>query len=102
MGAYNLTPAGEQIFVNALERYLGPITYNSIPQVNAGKDQSVKLVGGTATAQLSATALDDGDPYGTLLYDWTQVSGPAAVTIVDHETANASVQFTGEGRMSFR
>lgn len=101
-GKFNLTPAGEQIFVNALERYLGPVTYNSTPQVNAGKDQSVKLVGGTATAQLSATAADDGDPYGTLLYDWTMVSGPVAVTIVDHETANASVQFTERGVYEFK
>lgn len=101
-GEYNLTPAGEQIFVNALERYLGPLSYNSVPQVSAGKDQSVKLVGGTATAQLTATAKDDGDPYGTILYDWTMVSGPVAVAIADHETANASVQFTERGVYEFK
>ena len=45
---------------------------------------------------------DDGDPYGTILYDWTMVSGPAAVTIVDHETATASVQFSERGVYEFK
>ncbi len=101
-GAYNLNAAGEQIFVNALERYLGPINYNSMPQVSAGKDLAVKLEGGVATAQLIATAADDGDPYGMIVYHWDKVSGPAAVTISDHETANATVQFTERGVYEFQ
>jgi hypothetical protein len=101
-GAYNLTPAGEQIFVNALEKYLGPINYNSIPQVNAGKDQTVILEDGSATAYLAATAKDDGDPYGVILYDWTMLSGPVQVTIENHLTAAPSVQFNTRGVYEFQ
>ncbi|MBE0535974.1 MAG: LamG domain-containing protein [Phycisphaerae bacterium] len=100
-GAYNLTAAGEQIFVNALKRYLGDFMYNSAPQVNAGPDQSVNLQGGVATAQLAATVQDDGDPYGVILYDWRLISGPAPV-VYTNGIADPTVQFSARGAYEFR
>jgi hypothetical protein len=100
-GVYNLTDAGEQIFVNALKRYLGDFYYNSVPQVKAGPDQTVNIQGGVATAQLTATSKDDGNPYGILFYDWKVISGPAPVTWSNHGHQNPTVQFTARGIYEF-
>ncbi len=100
-GAYNLTPAGEQIFVNALKRYLGDFYYNAVPQVNAGADQTAAMVGGSATAQLSAAVKDDGNPYGVVLYNWKQVSGPMLASFSDRKIANPVVEMTERGMYEF-
>ena len=51
---------------------------NQPPVVNAGPNQTVSLP--TNFVTLNGTATDDGLPNGTLLSQWSQVSGPGSVT----------------------
>ena len=50
---------------------------NQAPVVNAGSDQDISIPFGVA---LSATAADDGLPYGTLATTWSMLNGPGSVT----------------------
>ncbi len=51
---------------------------NQPPVVNAGPNQTTSLP--TNFVTLNGTATDDGLPNGTLLIQWSQVSGPGSVT----------------------
>jgi K319L-like, PKD domain len=73
-------------------------TTNKAPTVNAGPDQTITL---PATANLSATATDDGQPNTTLTYQWSVVSGSGAM-LQPTNTATTKVTFTVAGTYTFR
>lgn len=68
---------------------------NVMPTVNAGPDRTI-LTGATAT--LSGTVVDDGQPSGTLTATWSKVLGPGTVSFGNANaaatTANVSVNGT--------
>ena len=69
-------------------------TTNQAPVVNAGVDQSITL---PASANLLATASDDGKPGSTLSYAWTKVSGPGTVTFSAANALASSASFSTAG-----
>ncbi len=69
-------------------------TSNQAPVVNAGVDQSITL---PASANLLATATDDGKPTTALSYAWTKVSGPGAVTFTNANALTSSASFGAAG-----
>ena len=75
------------------------VTVNAInqrPRVNAGVDQNLARPG---TLELSAIITDDSLPGPThkLTVQWTQVSGPAAVTFTNSSSPTTTVTFTTAG-----
>lgn len=69
---------------------------NQAPQVGAGPDQSINLP--TSQATLNGTATDDGLPAGsTLSVQWSQVSGPGAVTFLNASQATTQASFPVTG-----
>ncbi len=72
---------------------------NQAPVVDAGADFSVTL---PASAGLQGSADDDGLPSGTLTYQWSQVSGPAAATIANATSLSPRAYFTAPGRYVLR
>ncbi|MBN8246839.1 MAG: lamin tail domain-containing protein, partial [Verrucomicrobia bacterium] len=75
---------------------------NRPPIPNAGVDQDLVAGAFPTTAQLAATALDDGQPGGGLRFRWTQVGGPAGVVFSDPGMANPVVALPGQGDFLFR
>lgn len=69
---------------------------NQRPQVEAGVDQKLAAPG---TLQLSATITDDNLPGPTprVVVQWTSVSGPAAVTFANSNSATTVATFTSTG-----
>ena len=70
-----------------------------VPVVNAGIDQVVLLPG---KASLLGSATDDGLPNGTLVIQWSQVSGPARVAFSDVASAKTTATFTAPGEYVLR
>jgi hypothetical protein len=75
------------------------VTVNAInqrPRVNAGVDQNLARPG---TLELSAIITDDSLPGPThkLTVQWTQMSGPAAVTFTNSSSLTTTVTFTTAG-----
>ena len=75
------------------------VTVNAInqrPRVNAGVDQNLARPG---ALELSALITDDSLPGPThkLTVQWTQVSGPAAVTFTNSSSPTTTVTFTTAG-----
>lgn len=79
---------------------LAPIT-NRPPAVNAGADQMIDL---PETANLMGTAIDDGQPSGTLTYAWSKVSGPVNgnVTFGSTTDPNTTANFSAVGSYVLR
>jgi CotH kinase protein/Lamin Tail Domain/Chitobiase/beta-hexosaminidase C-terminal domain len=75
---------------------------NRPPRPDAGADQ--QLVGAVfpIAAQLSARAVDDGQPGGPLRFAWSQVGGPVGVVFTSLETPNPGVSLPGQGSYTFR
>ncbi len=76
---------------------------NAAPVVSAGADQSAFLNAGSVLVNLSGTVSDDGLPAGvTPSRSWSFVSGPAAVTLANAETATTTATFTATGSYVLR
>jgi RHS repeat-associated protein len=67
---------------------------NEPPYVNAGPDQNIVL---PANVQLQGQAVDDGLPNGTLLVNWSMVSGPGTVTFANPSAAVTTASFSVAG-----
>ncbi len=79
----------------------GPVA-NTPPVVSAGPDQAVTSTV-PATVTLTGTVSDDGLPAGgTLVQEWSQVSGPATATIVSPTERVTSVSLPAAGPYAFR
>ncbi len=75
---------------------------NTAPHVDAGADQAIESLAFPVTATLKGVAVDDGLPGGPLVYAWTQVDGPAPVTISNPASAGPVVQIPGQGTYTLR
>ncbi len=71
------------------------VTINQAPVVNAGPTLTIPSPTSSVTLQGSAT--DDGLPSGPLVYTWTKVSGPGAVTFGDTNSATTTASFASAG-----
>ena len=69
-------------------------TTNQAPVVNAGADRAITL---PSSANLIATASDDGKPVNTLSYAWSKVSGPGTVTFSAANALASSASFSTAG-----
>jgi hypothetical protein len=69
-------------------------TTNQSPVVNAGADVAITL---PSSANLIATASDDGKPANTLNYAWSKVSGPGTVTFSAPSALVSSASFSAAG-----
>jgi len=80
-------------------------TFNMPPSVDIGTDQYIWLghLGdpATATATITATVTDDGQPFGTLTYLWEQTSGPE-LTISPNDVKDLTQVFTEAGAYILR
>lgn len=72
---------------------------NAPPVITLGADQSVVL---PATAQVSATVSDDGQPGGAPQLTWLQVGGPALIQFSDVHVAAPVLTFTTVGAYELR
>lgn len=72
---------------------------NQAPTVNAGADQGIVL---PADADLNGTVSDDGLPDGTLVTEWSQVSGPGTVIFGDANEVDTIASFSTPGNYLLR
>ncbi|MGJ8672463.1 PKD domain-containing protein [Rubritalea sp.] len=73
-------------------------TANLAPQVNAGPDDEVALISGSAEALLEGFANDDGLPEGDeLSVQWSKMSGPGSVAFSNASEVQAIATFTVTG-----
>ena len=90
-------------FSNKLVAYglLGGTPGNQAPVVNAGSDQAITL---PATASLSGTVIDDGNPNppGVLTVTWSQVTGPGTVSFGAPNLLSTSASFSTAGTYTLR
>ncbi|HAK95019.1 MAG TPA: hypothetical protein DCM87_08460 [Planctomycetes bacterium] len=92
---------------NATDALCAQYTYpprtagNQRPEVDAGPSGKLVLAGDTA--RLAGVAADDGlpAPPGALAYQWSVLSGPAAVTFSDAGVPAPSVRFSVSGTYLF-
>ena len=75
-----------------------PPPLNLAPAVSVGADRTITL---PASANLTATATDDGLPNGQLTYRWSQVQG-SPVTFTSPLSATTGVSFPGAGAYTLR
>ncbi len=75
------------------------VAQNTAPNVNAGADQSITLPG---IANLSGSANDDGQPFGTLTTTWTKISGPGSVAFGNVGTTSTTATFSQAGAYVLR
>ncbi|MCE7985133.1 MAG: hypothetical protein DYG89_28505 [Caldilinea sp. CFX5] len=73
-----------------------PPGFNTPPLVNAGADQAVVLPN---SIQLDGTVSDDGQPNppGTVVTEWTQISGPGTATFGNPNAVDTTASFTLPG-----
>jgi hypothetical protein len=89
----------QQVEQYLTQKYLsggGPV--NTAPTVNAGPDVTVTL---PASASLSGSATDDGQP-GGLTVGWSKVSGPGTVTFNPSNAAATAASFSAAGSYVLR
>jgi hypothetical protein len=91
-----LLALGALLFAAALKVTAQSPPGNAAPVANAGPDQTVSL---PDQAILRGWAVDDGlpNPPGTLIYEWSVISGPDAVTFGNAAAASTTAAFTSEG-----
>jgi len=81
--------------INMYEWFLGQnksLAANRLPNANAGADQTINSVLGTATL----SAAGSSDPDGNIVkYTWTKKSGPGVGSIVNAVTTNGITSLTG-------
>ena len=65
------------------------------PSVDAGPDQTVTPP--ATNAPLNGVVTDDGMPSGSLAFSWTQVTGPASLTIADPAAETTTATFGEPG-----
>ncbi|VDM38192.1 unnamed protein product [Toxocara canis] len=70
---------------------------NQPPQPDAGGNQTIQLP--TASAVLNGNVKDDGEVVG---YEWTQISGPNQVVIVNGDKSKCTISGFEEGIYQFR
>lgn len=77
---------------------------NNPPVVGAGADQGVWMDPNLITVTLNATVTDDGLPIppGTLIFLWTQISGPTSAVINSPTTKNTTVRLYEYGKYEFQ
>ena len=101
------TVANGKVFVATLSRKLvvygliGPAAGNTAPVVSAGPDQSLDA---PATATLTGTATDDGNPAppAQLVTTWSLITGPAPVTFGSPGALATTAAFTVPGTYAIR
>jgi len=96
-GAFLLLLAlGALLFAAALKVIAQSPPNNAAPVANAGPDQTVIL---PDQAILRGWAVDDvlPNPPDTLIYEWSVISGPDAVTFGNAAAASTTGAFTSEG-----
>jgi hypothetical protein len=69
-------------------------TTNQPPVVDAGSDSVIEI---DEQATLDATVTDDGQPFGTLTFQWTRQSGPGNVTFADANSEDTTATFSEVG-----
>lgn len=91
-----LLPLGGLLFAAALKVIAQSPPSNAAPVASAGPDQTITLPN---QATLRGWAVDDGlpNPPGTLIYEWSVISGPDAVTFGNAAAASTTAAFTSEG-----
>ncbi|MET0625293.1 MAG: VWA domain-containing protein [Pyrinomonadaceae bacterium] len=95
-----LTVSGNGV-LQITENDLPPPPVNRPPEVEAGGDQTITLPADTVALQ--GTAADDGLPEGSALtYQWSKVSGPAAVVFDSPRALASNVTFTQPGTYVLR
>jgi regulation of enolase protein 1 (concanavalin A-like superfamily) len=68
---------------------------NLSPIANAGPDQSI--TGPPNSVTLNGSATDDGQPNGSITYNWKKLAGPGKVTFSNASQAVTTVQFSKAG-----
>src|SRR5437870_4514090 len=91
-----LTPSGcrQAVLSSTSDVTITVNAANTAPVVNAGTNQTITL---PATANLSATASDDGLPNGTLTTTWSKFSGPGTVTFGSVNALITTATFSTSG-----
>jgi hypothetical protein len=74
---------------------VNPAPQNQPPVVNAGPAQAITLP--TNTVTLNGSVTDDGLPNGTLMIQWSQISGPTSVVFSAPNQAVTQVSFNDAG-----
>src|SRR5262249_5100968 len=92
------TTGVESGYSNQVQATVPVIVTNQPPVVSAGPAQTITL---PATATLTATATDDGLPYGVLTYSWSVVSG-TGVTLSSPTASSTHASFSGAGTDTLR
>lgn len=72
---------------------------NQPPTVTTGPAQTITL---PATATVTGSAIDDGQPTTTLSYSWSLSSGPGPVTFTNPSGATTGVSFSSPGTYQLR
>ncbi len=76
---------------------------NSAPIASAGADKTAFLSGSSVQVSLTGTASDDGLPAEfSLAREWSVVSGPAAVSLANANTATVTATFSATGTYVLR
>jgi len=76
---------------------------NAAPVVNAGADKSTTIASDPVTLAIAASGSDDGLPQGSaLVYAWSRVSGPAAVSFSPANSSSTTATFTAAGTYVLR
>src|SRR5262249_47971486 len=83
---------------NQVQATVNSTTLNSAPAVSVGSNGTITL---PATATLTATATDDGLPYGVLTYTWSVVSG-TGVTFASPSSSRTQASFSLAGTYTLR
>ena len=67
---------------------------NQPATVDAGEPQEVSF---PAAATLAGSATDDGNPFGTLVTNWSKISGPGTVSFSNPSAAATTATFSASG-----
>jgi RHS repeat-associated protein len=99
----NMPVAGSYTFQLAASDSALTTTRTGTLTVTSNQPPTVNIVAAATTiflpqsASLTANAADDGKPNGTLLYQWSQTSGPAPVSFSTLTAPTTQVFFTNPG-----
>ncbi|MFW5444597.1 MAG: PKD domain-containing protein [Methylococcaceae bacterium] len=94
-GTYVLELVGHDSLLQTSDQVIITVKpVNFQPLVNAGLDQTISLPN---TAILNGAVNDDGQPTGTLITTWSQLSGPSFVTFNDPNSSTTLANFNQAG-----
>ena len=97
-GVYVVQFAASDSLLSAMTNFT--VIANLAPTVRVSADKTV--VNLPHVVSLSGLVSDDGLPYGTLTYSWTQVAGPGAVTFANPTANNSTAAFSQTGVYTLR